>query len=134
MAITAFIPWYVFPFQAIGSSAQGLTNALLFCVFTSTVRKRLLSLIRQLCCTCCSKDNENVYLLEHSSRDHPDLENTTQYDDGDHEIPRAEAGVVDCSRRKSTAHDDTSALFHGSLENSKYHSVSVGKRVTNGAE
>lgn len=118
--------------QAIGSSAQGLANALLFCIFTSMVRKRLVKALKQFC--CCRKDSERMHLLKPSS-DLSRIENTTQYDEGDYTVPRPElaedAVHVEWTRKTSTGNGIN---FPSSLENSKYHSVSVSKRVTVGVE
>ena len=131
--------------QAVGSSAQGLTNAFLFCVFTSMVRKRLVRAIRRLFCwcTCCADDSAGVYLLEPSTNysvgSKVDVENTTQYDDA-HDVRKGKEGGVkggmECTRGKPTPTMSCSTphLFPESLENSKNHSMSVGKRVTTGAE
>jgi hypothetical protein len=114
---------HIIPIQAIGSSAQGLANALLFCVFTSTVRKRLTKLLKRVCCICCRNKDESVYLLEPSTGHscNTDHENTTQYEE---EVSK----TTDTTWQVSI---NSPGIFPNSLDNSKYHSI---KSVTAGAE
>ena len=77
-----------------------------------------------------------MHLLEPSDRSY--AENTTQYDEEDQVVPKPNLAATDhiqWARRTSTGSGIVSPNpFSSSLENSKYHSVSVGKRVTVGAE
>ena len=118
--------------QAIGSSSQGLMNALLFCVFTSVVRKRLLNLLKKcLCCTCCKRDGPRTYLLEPSSEFNGSArENTTLFDDEAEIWKSLESKSPSCQVTGSY----TGRLFSESLEGSKYHTISVGKTATKGTE
>lgn len=128
--------------QAIGSSAQGLTNALLFCVFTSVVRRKLSQVIKHYVC-CRKKDGAQTYLLEPSTNlsvsSKAGVENTTQYEE-DEDVWKNNPSINCASRSKQVLGGSTveggptCRLFSDSFEGSKYHSVSVGKRVTNGAE
>lgn len=66
------------------------------------------------------------------------LENTTQYDDDEvNDIiwKEKERGAIDFANQKDRLHSSsTTQLLGDGLEGSKYHSVSVGKRITVGTE
>ncbi len=74
-----------------------------------------------------------MYLLANYSSNRTYQEDTTAQSDEEEVAVRSEA-VVDSAGSKPTPHWDVSHVFPESLENSKYHSISVGKRVTVGTE
>ena len=93
------------------------------------VRQKLVRLVKSIArCTCCNKHGGWVYLLEPS----------TNFSDG------AEKEVADNSASPKAPGETTTmmnnrqsvgiSLFNDSINTSKYHSVSVGKRVTLGTE
>lgn len=124
-------------------------NALLFCLFTSAVRKRLLSPIKKcIRRLCCRRDDLNAYLLGAStnySGSRVSLENTTDYNDEEGRVGgRGDRPRGDSSENyffKKPRLDSTTGQYRNSLDNSKIfsvsvgkHSMSVGKRVTDGPE
>lgn len=127
--------------QSIGSSAQGLMNALLFCVFTKVIRNKLVHHIKYCVCRIClTKADVKVFMMEpstcHTGIDRSFLEDTTQYEDGqrDEECMRehpSDVVAVNNSFRPRLVSDSNatfkSRLLSDSLSGLKYHSLSIGK-------
>ena len=66
--------------QGVGNSAQGLANAILFCIFTKQVRQKLLRTVSCLLCSSCCTNN-TAYLLHMSANDtHEETTTFASYD------------------------------------------------------
>lgn len=115
----------------MGSSAQGFTNALLFCVFTSVVRKKLVGLVRDyLCCMRWRRKGDRTYLLEpsteHTASSRMGAENTTQFED-EEELWRKslyKQQIQQQQQRQSGSRKGSSStrVFNDSLEGSMLYS------------
>ena len=78
----SLFPSLSFHLQGIGSSAQGLMNAILFCACTPIVRKNLSSFFKRTICWPCRKKFPKFYALSNSPQASAhEMEDTTDCDE-----------------------------------------------------
>ena len=101
---------FIFDRQGIGDNAQGLANAILFCMFTKQVRQKLLTIV------CCRHRRHSVRTMRHHVPQPSKAEDTTYFEnsailaDSDY-TERFRSALLDFSSEAGVSEGDSYGTF-----------------------